>query len=122
MAVIAACHRASITGRDIVSAESIVSINGPSYCFQRMVWTHKHARPATHRSQRSLQVSQSVRGWTSWPRHVGVGATVEFVEAVVVVAVAVGIVCGPRYSVDEDVLYGSVVEQFACTESNCSIR
>lgn len=75
----------------------------------------------THRSQRSLQVIQSVRGWTNWPRQVGVGVTVELVvadEFVGDVAVAVGIVCGPIYKVDNDVVYGNVVEQFACTESN----
>lgn len=74
-------------------------------------------------SERSSHVSQLAIGCTTCPRQTAVDAAVFIVVAAsVVVAVAVTVVCAPIYKVEEDIVYGNVVEQFCCTESNCPIR
>lgn len=70
-------------------------------------------------SLKSLQVGKLVCGWTSWPAQVGVGLTVSFTVAVMVVD---GTVCVPTYNVEEEVVYGSEVEHLDWIESNSSTK
>jgi hypothetical protein len=60
-------------------------------------------------------------GCTTCPRQSvvdGAGLVVVVAESVAVIVA----VCVPIYSVEEDVVYGNVVEQFFWTESNCPTR
>jgi hypothetical protein len=75
----------------------------------------------TYVSERSSHVSQLVIGCTICPRQTAVDVAVLVIVAAsvvvaVAVAVAVAVVCAPIYKVEEDVVYGNVVEQFCCTE------
>lgn len=54
-------------------------------------------------SDKSLQVSQSARGWIVWPWHVGV-AVIDGPVGVAPVVVVVVVVASPTYSVEADVV------------------
>lgn len=67
----------------------------------------------TYLSERSSHVSQLAIGCTICPRQTTLDAVVlVVVAAFVVVVVAVAVAGAPMYKVEEDVVYGNVVEQF----------